>query len=283
VGSYGVQLRLHHFTSVDAAENIIRSNQLWATDARHLNDTTELEHGLPICFRALEILDDARFIPYVRILVEGLREQFRKRVFVVCFSESNSRKSQWQSYADAERGFAIAFDNACLSWLWAPPALRLMPVEYGPSAQRNRAEAAVRRALHDIQSCPANSDLDFAFTVHSRFSLLGVELFYLCSTFKAWKWRSEQEWRLVYAGSDEPIDGSLPIHLRSDGVPYVKVDLTRTIDGQPRRIYAAIREGPSTPYESARRILSCAKERGLQVQWEKQPPWSDGGAAAANL
>ena len=266
---YGIQFRLHHYTSFDGLMGILTSNAVWATDVRFLNDDTELDHGKRICFDALIAIRDRRLVPYVGAIARALDDNFALQTFVACFSRSGTLESQWMDYADRHRGFAIAFDSLCLSWLWAHPALRLMPVEYGPKAQNLRARRAVERALEDIDQERRRRSPDLEFTIRSRFHLLAVEMMYLCCSFKSWGWRREQEWRLIYSRFLANSDDSLPVLQRGRGVPYVELDLARTVDGQPRPIYAAIRQGRLVR-RSSDLLQRYLRERGLRIPLERQ-------------
>jgi DUF2971 family protein len=263
--AYGVRLELHHYTSFDGLMGILTSNALWATDVRFLNDDTELDFGKRACFDALMQIRDRSLLPYVGAVARGLEENFGHQTFVTCFSRSRKLESQWREYAEQHRGFAVAFDTLCLSSLWARPALRLMPVEYGPKAQRLRAQRIVERALEDIQRERRQSPAEAQFGIRSRFTLLGVELLYLCASFKAWGWRGEQEWRLIYSRFLPSPGDCLPVLFRGDrDTPYVELNLASTIDGQPRPVYAAITQG-SRVRRSSDLVQRCLRERGLRI------------------
>jgi hypothetical protein len=267
---YGSQLRLHHYTSFNGLMGILTSNAVWASDVRFLNDDTEIDYGKRVCFDALMGIHDRRLLPYVGAIARSLEANFGVDTYVACFSRSGTLQSQWMDYADRHRGYAIAFDGLCLSWLWAPPALRLMPVEYGPKAQNLRARRAVERALEDIDLERRHRSPNLEFTIQSRLHLLAVEMMYLCASFKSWGWRREQEWRLIYSRFGANEDESLPVLYRDSGTPFVQLDLARTVDGQPRPIYAAIRQGCMVRRSSdlVRRYL---RERGLRIPLEYQP------------
>jgi hypothetical protein len=150
-----------------------------------------------------------------------------------------------------------------------------MPVEYGLDAQQRRAERAVTAAAEDLASIKKGSAGELDFAARARFSLLGAELFYLCSSFKSIEWESEQEWRLIYARSGDDGPDALRIEARPDGVPFVRLDLTRTIDKLARPIYAAIREGPLSARNGVDIVQRYLREQSLSIPWEKQMPFDD--------
>jgi hypothetical protein len=50
---------LYHYTTAAGCEGILRSNQLWATNPRYLNDSSELSHGQELFVRVCERLQSA--------------------------------------------------------------------------------------------------------------------------------------------------------------------------------------------------------------------------------
>ena len=272
---YGVELQLYHYVrSWDALMSIMSSRTLWASDARCLNDTTELDYGFRICRDALKTISDRRLREHMDLIEAGLSRRFFYQTFVACFSCENNLKGQWEKYADCERGFCVEFDSRLLSALKAEPGIRLMPVEYDPFVQRRRTQRAVARAVEDISKAPRPSAAHFEFTIQARFTLLAVELFYLCSTFKAWEWRHEREWRLVYTRQEDDA-GALPVRHRARGaeeIPYVVIDLRTTYTRTIIPTFAAIRGGFRLNRETAALAKRYLLDFEPLTRWERQPP-----------
>ncbi len=254
--------------------SILSRRTLWATDAQNLTDATELVHGLPTCFEPLDHIREPMLLEHVEILKQGLRERFQYRTFVACVSSANDIESQWQEYADHGRGFVITFDTRILSAL---SGVRLMPVEYGDDAQVARARHAVDRALEEIETAsPDKSDYAcVAWTIHSRFTLLAAELFYLCTTFKAWGLRNEHEWRVIYTRHDN-VEGSPEIQTRNSmgrKVQYVELDLTQRYFQHHLPTFEAVRGGPRVNPNSAHLVQGFLTEFTKDTRWEEQPPF----------
>lgn len=272
---YGAPLRLHHYVrSWVSLLSILTRRTLWATDARHFTDTTELVHGLPTCFEALDHIREPMVLEHVDILKQGLKDRFQYRTFVACVSSANDIESQWEEYADQGRGFVITFDTRILSAL---SGVRLMPVEYGQDAQVERARRAVNRALEEIEiASPDKSNYAFvAWTIHSRFSLLATELFYLCTTFKAWNLRQEHEWRVIYTRHDND-EGGPEIQTRDSmgrDAQYVELDLTQRYFQHHLPTFEAVRGGPRINPNSAHLAQGFLKEFMKDTRWEVQPPF----------
>lgn len=264
----------HYVPSCGALVSILTSRTLWASDARHLKDTTELELALPMCDAALDAVEDPYLRGYVAIVKEGLREQFRHSFYVACLSSANDIASQWDEYADQQRGFCLTFDMRLLSSLSVPPGLRVMPVEYGEAEQHARTHRTVARAVADIAALPYPNELQRHYNAHARFTLLAVELLYLCASFKAETYRTEREWRLIYALQGNEAE-ALPVLTRpsSDGtlIPYVELPLTRFYVDHRLPTFAAVRAGGRVDATAESRAQQCLRECAPKTRWERQP------------
>jgi len=268
---YGVQLCLHHYATPAAFASIVSTRTIWATDARFMNDADELRYGLELCYRALdEEVREPRLAPHVQALRERLAGRYGYSTFIACFSERNDVPSQWKRYADNGKGFAVGFDNACLSALdFGGVSPRQMRVEYVAEAQKARAVEAVRNTLADICSLGGNAASEF--DVQSAFVFLAVELFSLCSTFKTAKWSSECEWRVLYfRDNDVPVGLPLRQRFNPDGisVPYVALDLTSMRVRNP--IFDCVRAGWQVTDDQVAEAMSRFERETPSPAWSRQ-------------
>ncbi len=272
---YGAPARLYHYVqSWQSLMSILTTRMLWASDARQLNDSTELEHALPMCDEALDAIRDPALRPHAELVRSGLRNRFRYKTFVACFSAAGEIESQWDQYANHHGGFCIAFDNLLLSSLDAPLGLRIMPVEYVRAAQWNRVRAMVRRAVEDIQQAAAKTAWERQWAIQSRFVLLSAELFYVCTSLKAARWRTEHEWRIIYARQEREAN-ALPIMTREAGtrqIEYVELDLRRTYRDHPIPTFAAVRPGRMASAGATALARRCIRDFSPETRWEEQPP-----------
>jgi hypothetical protein len=270
---YGVRFSLHHYVrSFESLMSILSSETLWAGDVRFLNDTTEFEHGLPTCLRALDSIRSPALRAHVDIASQGLRERFRHQTFVTCFSTANALRSQWDDYANEGRGFVITFDNLVLTALAPPNGIRLMPVEYGQPVQIRRAHRAVARAAEDIEAAIAPG-IDVEWAIRSRFTWLATELFFLCTSFKAAKWQPECEWRFIYSRQRRQA-GALDVHTRFARwrlVPYVILNLRQRYAQHDEPSFAAVRAGPMVRQPVADVVERYLREFLPGTSWERQP------------
>jgi hypothetical protein len=90
---------LYHYTGASGFLEILRTRQLWATDAAHTNDSLELSYG-PTLVREMLAKNP---------LPAEMRDPGPGAAFVVCFSEDGDSLSQWRAYGGDGLGYAIGF------------------------------------------------------------------------------------------------------------------------------------------------------------------------------
>lgn len=105
-----------HYTSLQALQNILRGQQLWATSWRKTNDRTEFRHGIDflhwawrragseksLAKRTLDLLAEAGpFTEYPSHFEE---------VNIFCMARERDSPYQWNSYAPGPEGVAIGID-----------------------------------------------------------------------------------------------------------------------------------------------------------------------------
>src|SRR3569623_156181 len=98
---YKVPDTLYHYTTFDGLHGILRSDALWATFSRALNDGTEGSYGR-ISLRNSNILPARMDRPM------GC-EVGPASVFVTCFCEDPDLLSMWRSYSAQGGGFCLGF------------------------------------------------------------------------------------------------------------------------------------------------------------------------------
>lgn len=218
---------LYHYTSSDGLIGILQSCELWATDARFLNDTSELHSGREI---ARQVISDAADRTTERFDAQFLRSVERRldlmdniSILVCSFSEVGDSLPQWREYADRGHGFALGFDCNALHLLRERTGFSLGRCAYSPKEQADLVHAALGQGL-SLMRTGFQSD---AWTDEvSKARDTTVELVAQCiPLLKNFAFRSEAEWRLVAQGGTE-----LPTFLRKSGrtvVPYVRIPMDR--------------------------------------------------------
>lgn len=95
--------KLFHYTSSAALLNIVRSQELWFTDYRYLNDLSELTYGVDLFKEEIETRKSTEQDERIKNLLELLRRRFDTAliytdVFVFCMCTENNLLNQWRVY-----------------------------------------------------------------------------------------------------------------------------------------------------------------------------------------
>jgi hypothetical protein len=98
---------VHHYTNVKGALGILESGRIWFTERAHLNDPSEVSHGISVAAAILREQgrnDDAGRID------GAAQEVFRDfRFFSASFSFEGDDLSQRRAYADDGKGVVLSF------------------------------------------------------------------------------------------------------------------------------------------------------------------------------
>lgn len=121
----------YHYTSVESLEAILDSDELWLSDYRSLNDTSELSVGREV---ARAIFQEYSGKPVFELLNDALEVSVKEAFFVGSFSQVGDCLNQWRAYADSSRGVSIGLEPLDFHGLIAldPQAINLMNVSYDP-------------------------------------------------------------------------------------------------------------------------------------------------------
>lgn len=106
---------LYHYTNTSGAVGIVGRGVLWATEASHLNDSSELRYALD----QLEVAWEDEYkklnelIPAGAGLSTTILNRMHEATFISCLCEEKDLLSQWRGYA-SPGGYAIGFDTRIL-------------------------------------------------------------------------------------------------------------------------------------------------------------------------
>jgi hypothetical protein len=152
-----IEVPLYHYTSGPGLRGILESGQMWFTDYRHLNDPSELHHGMEMAHDVARILatgaDD-----HARQFLDVFKDLFRHEnfagtleFFIASFSKARDDLGQWRAYADNGQGFAIGFAPRMFRVGEQPPPGELPefvgPVLYTMQAVGERHETSLNDAI----------------------------------------------------------------------------------------------------------------------------------------
>jgi len=130
---------LFHYTTPAGFLGILESQKVWATDARFLNDSTELVYAEEVISSVLSADWDHYRGEAVRTLLSRGQhaldgaDPFVTGVHVVCFCEQGDLLSQWRGYG-GQGGYALGFIGPLLTYM-SPQPVALRKVIYDRSEQ----------------------------------------------------------------------------------------------------------------------------------------------------
>ncbi len=109
----GSVLVAHHYTNISGALGILKSGRIWFTERAHLNDPSEISHGVETAKAILKEQGREEDASRLDVCTQKI---FRDFLF---FSASFSRKSddlyQWNNYADDGHGVILSFKFSAFS------------------------------------------------------------------------------------------------------------------------------------------------------------------------
>ena len=193
VQGYPPKTTLFHYTNYQGLEGILKSKEIWLTDVRYLNDTTELEYGLEFVSETLQeyMRKYNSMTNFVLPTLSNLKNLSRKKAnltaYAACFCESNRVLSQWIRYADEGHGYAMGFDAEKLP---VGKNLNLFKVFYDPAEQREIIWTYLDREVRK----PLEKDEMSHEMAHAYLGNLIACL----TCFKHSVFEEEREWRLVF-------------------------------------------------------------------------------------
>lgn len=142
---------LYHYTDGRGLKGVLESGQLWFTDYRHLNDPSELIHGINMAHHVARLIGagaDKRVQLFLETFVDMFRdENFEATLefFIASFSRARDELGQWRAYADNGRGFVIGFSPGVFSIVNQLPTDR--PPEFVGPVLYTDAEICARHKL----------------------------------------------------------------------------------------------------------------------------------------
>lgn len=198
---------LYHYTSAAGFNGIIQFAELWASNARYLNDSAEIRLGIRHVKSILKSHRRKQLVPERSALLEylwkyvRLLESVEDRIYAVCFCEQDDLLGQWRGYANMGGGYSLGFDPQRFNFdLEEDLQPRLVRVIYDTGAQRK----VIRDVLEEAYDWLASLSLRRrAKEIEPAADEVIITLFGLVAAFKDDSFKAEREWRLVYTPSIE--------------------------------------------------------------------------------
>ena len=266
---------LYHYTNGYGIKGILESGQVWFTDYRHLNDPSELTHGIDMARDVARRLAPAD--GPVRLFLETFVDLFRQenfastlQFFIASFSRDGDDLGQWRAYADNGRGFAIGFPPHMFR-IGDPIPGRLPefvgPVRYKINEVCARHAAALEEAAAIfLDTVKANLELVRDKPIGTSFidqfvrEIIAQPLIWNCLTSKNPAYEHEQEVRLLIMGMPRHLSPHVTTRLRgSEIVPYIAHPMALR---EPNNL-GPIVVGPAAPPDAERTVRTLLASLGL--------------------
>jgi len=267
---------LFHYTRAEGLKGIIEKNELWATSAYYLNDSTEITYGYALLKEVLDnwITENPRPEDSLSL---GIAREFQRSfgvdflnmnvvqpIYLACFCEEDNLLSQWRTYGQSG-GYSVGFRLPApdlLSGQGFKPEPNIftskwVKVDYDRSEQVRKCRAVLDPLLaifDDRETAQAMATigdhplLGYAVLRRIIVDMLMEEIV----GFKNQAFEVEQEWHVVVRhreltkqGTDDGGKTLTPVHFRTSKgmlVPYVKLIPS---DPTKKLPIASVRSGPT--------------------------------------
>ena len=258
---------LYHYTDERGLKGIIESETIWFTNYRHLNDPSELIHGIDLAkdvSRALETGADKRVGLFLQMLRHMLSEQnFSNALdfFIASFSRERDDLGQWRSYADNGRGYALGLAQRVFAIVDKPNRkpdenVFVAPVVYKTDEAYSRHQKAIEKAatillgtVETNENLMQNEKIGIPFFEEMARAVIASPLIWNCLTSKHPGYEHESEVRLIILGLRDKLKPFIKTRLRgNEVVPYIEHRLPI------RSSIVEIVAGPAAPCGAERKV-----------------------------
>ena len=268
---------LYHYTDGRGLKGIIESGTFWFTDYRHLNDPSELIHGIKMSHdvaNAIAAKADGR----VRLFLECFVDMFSHsnfetalEFFIASLSRARDDLGQWITYADNGRGFAIGFAPRMFAVVDNLPSDKppdfVAPVLYTIDEVCARHRLSINEAASIfLDTVNANADLVRDKTVGIPFmqemarEMIASPLIWNCLTSKHPAYTHEREVRLIILGQADRLSPHVTTRIRgSEIVPYIAQPMPIH---EPKNIVEFV-VGPAAPRDAERSLRTMLTSLGV--------------------
>lgn len=237
---------VYQYRNFDSFWSILKSDALWATNARFSNDEVEQQFGMEvissICAGTIDLSNPGNM---------GLDENY-----IVCFCQEDDKLSQWRGYAP-EGGVSLGFDlgmpRAFAVQQNEPDAKRDDILQYvGLDKVRYVSPKGSKKDDEYRQECQESLALINSPTIEDEASIFCEEIQKKAPFIKHSGFEEEDEYRLVFRNQDGQLDQC--IHYRDAN------------DGKLRYPYIVIKCGlPKNPRSSAVRVCVSVSEKEQEL------------------
>jgi hypothetical protein len=265
---------LYQYTSAAGLQGILESETMWFTDYRHLNDPSEVRHGMERAHEVFEAAQegaDGRAGLFLRCAADLFSRDNLATLdfFVACFSSARDDLGQWRAYGDNGRGVAIGFAPEMFAAKPAEPGLApekhafVGRVRYKPEEIMERSRRAIAQAADvflaasdENRELMRDGGVGWPFMQDLGRLLIAEQLIWHALTSKHHAYEHEREVRMLMMGSGPMLKAATKTRMRggAEFVPYIALPWPAR---QPRNITEIV-AGPAATRDVAARLLATS-------------------------
>lgn len=229
--------RLFHYTSADGLLGILKTNSLWATNMKFLNDYSELKYGIElfteVCNEVTGGIGNALRNDYqfVQTVMAAARTLTLFRTFVLALSDAPNQLSQWVAYGSRGTGYSLGLNSSAFErFRFAESEVFfLFKVCYDRDRQKELLKNLIDRFVARIAKGGSEEFSPSKRSLYVTNFLVRLQNYLIA--FKNSAFQEEREWRLVCIF--DPNTGTTKhLEFRSSGgfiSPYV---VLKPVDGE---------------------------------------------------
>lgn len=250
-----IRAPLYHYTDAAGLNGIIKDQQLWLTDYRHLNDPHEVIYGMDM---ASSLLKDIKsnyhsftgiFCDMVNELLTHRQLQDRLIFFIGSLTRNPDELGQWRAYGDNGRGFALGlapglFHLADKSEFKPHEKALVTPVVYGDTDGRLRHRSSIEKAAQIVQKVVNNNgaiedkDLLEPFFDRMAKALIASQIILNSLSIKHGAYKNEKEVRLIITGDSQILSPYTSTRTGPGGIiPFIKYSIPIQANGNVADVF----------------------------------------------
>lgn len=229
---------LYHYTSLKGLKGIIENSELWATDARYLNDAEELSHLAGRVMRHIDRISLNKHGMELDILLQfhnWIRDRLTRghSMFVASFTKNGNILSQWRGYCEFGQGVSIGFSPEKIEAIRRASDLTLGPCVYTEKDQQDIVIGIVNGVTSEaINRGPGPSGRyspDQSY--YGVFESLEPDILKLGILVKNPSFAEEGEWRLILPIVRDYIKAEIDYREGANAlIPYMKIPIRLGLD-----------------------------------------------------
>jgi hypothetical protein len=224
---------LYHYTTFAGLMGIVRSQMLWASDIRYMNDSAELKHTADLI--RMEITQRITAGYAKPNLLNQFLEWVTHRItnghmlFAASFRSNGNLLSQWRGYSKLGKGVSLGFNPDYILKCAREQSFQIGKCIYNSTDQHRLIKQVVdsveglAQTHHEKKDIPEKNDPQSYYDV---FEKIETDLLRIAAILKHPSFQEEEEWRIVSPALTDYVTS--PVLFREGTsmlVPYVEFKL----------------------------------------------------------